>query len=280
MTARRVIVTGASKGIGRAVADALAQRGWHVVLVARDAVALERARDELPGEGHDALALDVADETAWRRLAPRLDAVDGLVCAAARLEPVGPIGTYSTAEFRRTLDVNVIGTLHAIQVCLPALRARRGAVVTFSGGGATAPLRRFDAYAASKAAVVRLTENLAAELSDDGVRVNCVAPGFVATDIHKATLAAGPDLAGESYFERTRAELEQGGSPPTEAAELACLLLEGDPQASFTGKLISARWDPWRDVEFRRRLAEQPDLATLRRVDEMFFATVGQPAST
>ena len=61
----------------------------------------------------------------------------------------------------------------------------------------------------SKAAIARLTENMAAELADDGVRINCVAPGFVATDIHNTTLAAGPELAGAGYFERTRSELEQ-----------------------------------------------------------------------
>ena len=202
--------------------------------------------------------MDVADEDAWERLAPHLGDVHGLVCAAAVLDPVGPIGSYAVADFRRTLNINVVGTLLAIGTCLPALRASRGAVVTFGGGGATSPLPRFDAYAASKAAVVRLTENLALELAGEGVRVNCVSPGFVATSIHRSTLAAGPELAGADYFERTRAELERGGVPAREAAELICLLLEGDPDAPFTGKLISAQWDGWREAGFRRRLASEP----------------------
>jgi len=279
LSARRAVVTGGSKGIGRAVASALAERGWRVVLLARDAAALERTREELPGGGHEALTLDVADEKSWQRLAPRLDEVDGLVCAAGVLDPVGPIGSYGADAFRRTMDVNVLGTLLAIGACLPALRERSGAVVTFSGGGATAPLPRFDAYAASKAAVVRLTENIAVELARDGVRLNCIAPGFVATDIHEATLSAGPGLAGEEYFARTRAELERGGVPPGEAAELACLLLEGDPEAWFSGRLISAQWDPWRKPSFRRRLAAEPDLATLRRIDDVFFAAIGREGS-
>jgi len=275
---RRAIVTGGSRGIGRAIAADLAEKGWSVVLIGRDAAALEQVQRELPGAGHVRLAFDVADEQSWQRHAAHFRELDGLVCAAALLDPVGPIGTYSAADFRRTLEVNVLGTLLAIEACLPALRASGGAVVTFSGGGATSPLPRFDAYAASKAAVVRLTENLAVELSDAGVRINCVAPGFVATDIHRATLAAGPELAGEEYFKRTRAELEQGGVPIEEAAALTCLLLEDDTQASFTGRLISAQWDPWRDPNFRRRLAEDPDLATLRRIDDMFFAAVREQA--
>jgi NAD(P)-dependent dehydrogenase (short-subunit alcohol dehydrogenase family) len=275
LSGRRAVVTGGSRGIGLAVASALAERGWRVALIARDALALERAVGGLAGTGHEALALDVADEASWQALAGRFAEVDGLVCAAAVIDPVGPIGTYSAADFRRTMDVNVLGTLLAIQTCLAGLRSSRGAIATFSGGGATAPLPRFDAYAASKAAVVRLSENIAVELQDEGVRVNCIAPGFVATDIHRATLAAGPGLVGEDYYERTRVELARGGVPASEAAELACLLLEGDPDAEFTGRLISAQWDQWRDPSFRRRLAEEPDLARLRRIDDMFFVPAG-----
>lgn len=154
-----------------------------------------------------------------------------------------------------------------------ALERRFGRDVQRRRSHRSAP--RFDAYAASKAAVARLTENIALELEGDGVRVNCIAPGFVATDMHRTTLAAGPELAGEDYFERTRVEIERGGVPASEAAELACLLLEHDPDAGFTGKLISAQWDPWREPSFQRRLVEYPNLATLRRIDDMFFAACG-----
>ena len=278
MSRRRVLVTGGSRGIGLVAARGLAERGWRVALLARQEHTLQQALGELPGEGHEVFAMDVADETAWQRQAQRLLDVRGLVCAAAVLDPVGPIGSYAVADFRRTLEVNVVGTLLAIGTCLPGLRASRGAVVTFSGGGATAPLPRFDAYATSKAAVVRLSENLAVELAGEGVRINCVAPGFVATDIHDSTLAAGPELAGVDYFEHTRAELERGGAPASEAAELVCELLEPDPEAPFTGKLISAQWDPWRELSFRRRLVDERDLATLRRIDDEFFAATGERA--
>ncbi|HTQ69246.1 MAG TPA: SDR family oxidoreductase [Solirubrobacteraceae bacterium] len=269
---RRALVTGGSRGIGLAVAQALATRGWRLALLARDAARIESAVSSLPGAGHEGFALDVSDPDAWSGLAGSLDDVEGVVCAAGVLEPVGPIGTYSSEDFRRTLDVNVLGTLLAIEACLPSLRERGGAVATFGGGGATSPLPGFDAYATSKAAVVRLTENIAASLAADGVSVNCVAPGFVATEIHQATLAAGPGLAGEEYFASTRAQLEGGGVPASEAAELVCLLLDRGG-VSFTGRLISAQWDPWREDAFRLRLASEPDLGTLRRIDGMFFVT-------
>src|SRR5207245_3471300 len=98
---RRVLVTGGSRGIGRTVAGALAERGWRVALLARDEQALERARRELPGAGHETFAMDVADEDAWRGLGVHLRDVQGLVCAAAVLQPVGPIGSYTVDDFRR-----------------------------------------------------------------------------------------------------------------------------------------------------------------------------------
>lgn len=269
---RRVLITGGSMGIGAAVARALAQRGAVVVLVARGREALEATIAELTPGAHEAHALDVSDETAWHGLRGELAVLHGLVCAAGVVDPVGPVGAYEPRRFRRTLEINVLGTLLAIHYCLPGLRATQGAIVTFSGGGATSPLPRFDAYAASKAAVVRLSENLAVELAGAGVRVNCVAPGFVATGIHQATLAAGPEAAGADYHERTERALAGGGFPANEAAELVCVLLGSEEPVPFTGKLISAQWDPWRERRYHERLAAEPDLATLRRIDGMQFA--------
>jgi NAD(P)-dependent dehydrogenase (short-subunit alcohol dehydrogenase family) len=255
-------------GIGLAVARHLAERGDRLILLARGADELEAAVAELAGDGHEWRSLDVSDEAAWASASLPTE-IHGLVCAAALMEPIGAIGEYATADFRRTLEVNVVGTLLAVERCLAALRTTHGSVVTFGGGGATGPLPRFDAYATSKAAVARLTENLAPTL--DPVRINCVAPGFVATRLHQQTLAAGPNAAGRDFYERTQRELERGGFPAETAAELVSLLLSG---VAFSGKLISAQWDPWQDESFRQRLASDKDLATVRRIDGMLFSAV------
>lgn len=248
----RVLVTGGSRGIGAEVVRTLVARGDEVVAVGRDAKALAAIAGET---GAQPLAVDVTDEGAWAGVPP----VDGLVCAAGVLAPVGPLGSYEPAAFWRTVEINLLGTL------LPIHHLRPRTVVAFAGGGSTGPRPRYDAYAASKTAVVRLIENLA----DDGMVANAISPGFVATEMHRATLAAGeaaPDAA------RTREMLAEGGVPATEPAELTALLLDDPP---FRGKLISAQWDPWRDPAWRRRLADEPDLATLRRIDDQFF-TVAQ----
>lgn len=266
---RRVLVTGGSLGIGREVARALAEAGAAVVVAARGGEAIEETLAQLEGSGHAGLELDVSDAAAWpaalERIGPDLG---GLVTAAAVIGPIGPLGSYDPAELWDALGVNLYGTVLAIHHCLPRLRAASGAVVTFSGGGATGPLPRYDAYAASKAAVVRLTENIAA--AEDEVTLNAVAPGFVATRMHEATLQAGPEAAGRDYFERTERQLAEGGAPARAAAELVAFLLSPEAR-SIRGKLISAQWDPWREPTFRARLAEDADFATLRRIDGTSF---------
>jgi dolichol-phosphate mannosyltransferase len=247
-------------GIGLEVARTLAAQGDELILVARGADALREAVDSLPGTGHRFHAFDVSDEAAWSEV--QLDELGGLVCAAAVMSPIGPIGDYSLREFKRTLEINLLGTLYAIHHCLTALRRGGGSIVTFGGGGATGPLPRFDAYATSKAGVARLTENLSPVLAP--LAINCVAPGFVVTRLHEQTLAAGAEAAGAEFYERTRRTVAEGGFPASEASELVSLLLGGVP---FTGKLISAQWDDWRSPDFGRRLASDPALATVRRVD-------------
>ena len=275
---RRVLVTGGSRGIGLAVSRALAEGGWEVVVLSRDRARVDEAVASLAGDGHAGLVLDVADGDGWRNVAAAIAGprpLDGLVTAAGVLGPIGPLGAYEPGGFRRTVEVNLIGTMLALHHVLPGVAERGGAAVTFSGGGATGPLARFDAYAASKAAVVRLTENVAAT----GVRVNCVAPGFIATEIHEETLDAGPEVVGADYYERTQAELERGGASLDEVSALVAFLLSAEA-AGIGGKLIAAQWDPWREPDFRRRLAEDPDLATLRRIDEHRFGAMADDGRT
>lgn len=276
---KRVLLTGASRGIGAVVARSLAERGAELVLVARTEKHLNDVVASLENGPHSVVALDVRDAQAWDSagalIAPG-GVLDAVVTAAAALAPIGPLGSWDIAAFRETLDINVCGTLLAVLAGLDGLRTTKGSIVTFSGGGATGPMRRFDAYAASKAAVVRLTENLATDLASDAIRANSVAPGFVLTSMHEATLAAGPEMVGQEYFEKTRGAVAgQIGDPPELAADLVAFLVS-DESRGITGKLISARWDPWREAAFQDRLRRESDLATLRRIDEQFFTTVSR----
>jgi NAD(P)-dependent dehydrogenase (short-subunit alcohol dehydrogenase family) len=271
---RRVLVTGGSRGIGRELAHLLATRGATVVVVARSERDVGHCVAGLPGDGHRGVALDVGSEQAWRDAVADgvLEPLDGLVTAAAVLGPVGPIGSYTPQEFWQTMRVNVLGTLMAVSSCLGPLETTRGAIVALAGGGATSPQPRYDAYASSKAAVARLAENLAFELGPRGVRINAVSPGFVATEIHAATLQAGPELAGAAYFADTERQLRDGAVPALRAAELTAFLLSAAAEG-IEGRLISAPWDPWEEPAFQRRLRELPDLARVRRIDEQRYTS-------
>jgi 3-oxoacyl-[acyl-carrier protein] reductase len=273
-TRPHALVTGGSLGIGYAVAAALAGDGWRVTIAARSLDAVSSAVAALPGDEHAGLRLDIADPDAWPAAIAELrdGGLDGVVCAAGILGPIGPLAEIDPLAAIATIEVNLVGTLLTLHHTLPLLQAAGGRAVTFSGGGGTAPLTRYDAYAASKAGVVRLTENVAA---DGAVEINSVAPGFVVTRMHEQTLAAGPDAAGPEYHERTRTQIAAGGFPAGEAAELVSFLLSPDAQG-ITGKLLSAQWDPWRDPAFRQRLRTERELATLRRIDDVFFAPVAQ----
>jgi 3-oxoacyl-[acyl-carrier protein] reductase len=269
-----VLVTGGSMGIGLEVSRELARRDARVVVAARGADGVNKALAGLEGSGHQGLVLDVSDHAAWESAMEAIDEqgpLHGLVAAAGILGPIGPLDVLPPEALVETVAVNLMGTMLALRYSLPRLRMTHGRAVTFSGGGATAPLARYDAYAASKAAVVRLTENVA---SSTDIEVNSVAPGFVVTRMHDETLRAGPEAAGEAYHERTRAQVAEGGFPAGEAAALVCFLLS-DAAAGISGRLLSAQWDPWRDAEFLDRLRTDDSLATLRRIDGMFFGPIG-----
>jgi NAD(P)-dependent dehydrogenase (short-subunit alcohol dehydrogenase family) len=270
---KRVLVTGGSMGIGLEVSRELARRGARVLVAARGLDAVDAAVEGLDGHGHSGLRLDVASADDWDRAFELIDAqgpLDGLVAAAGVLGPIGPLEGLDPEALSQTLHVNLLGTLLALHHAIPRLRRSGGRAVTFSGGGATSPLPRYDAYAVSKAAVVRLTENVAAA---ENVELNAVAPGFVATRMHQGTLDAGAEAAGADYHARTLEQLEAGGFPAREAAELVCFLIS-DEAAGITGKLLSAQWDPWREPQFRDRLRADRDLATLRRIDDQLFGRV------
>jgi len=115
---------------------------------------------------------------------------------------------------------------------------------------------------------VRLTECLAEEFKGRGIAVNAVAPGMVATEIHEATLRAGPDQAGREHFERTEAAMAQGGVPME--VPVACVEFLLSPEADgLTGKTIAAGFDPWRSERFRAHLDEitSSEVYTMRRIN-------------
>ena len=123
------------------------------------------------------------------------------------------------------MRVNLFGSVLCCRAVLPHFRANGyGKIIQLSGGGATSPLPRLSAYAASKAAVVRFAETLAEELRGTGIDVNAIAPGALNTRLLDEVLEAGPERVGDSFYERAVEQRSSGGTPLELAARLAVFL--------------------------------------------------------
>jgi NAD(P)-dependent dehydrogenase (short-subunit alcohol dehydrogenase family) len=259
------------------VAEKCAQAGAQVVITARtekdlkDELAVLKKISSLDHQFH---VLDVGDRSqveagvAWAK--KKFGALDGLVNNAGIYGPIGPLQTVEMKEFEDAFHVNFFGTVYMCHYFIPLLEKHKGKIINYSGGGASGPFANYSAYAASKTAVVRLTENLAQELAPLGITANAVGPGFVVTRLHQQTLRAGADKAGEKFLENTKKEIERGGVPPEKAANLTVFLLS-KASDGINGKFISAQWDPWEKPEFTKKLRQEKNFATLRRIDEVNF---------
>ncbi|MCC5949664.1 MAG: SDR family NAD(P)-dependent oxidoreductase [Nitriliruptoraceae bacterium] len=187
---RRILVTGASSGIGAAIARAIADAGGRPGLLARRRDRLEALAAELDGVAVPADVVDPdATAAAVDRAAEALGGLDGLINAAGVMR-VGSVLEMDPADCQLMFDVNVRGTLHAVRAAVPHLRRTDGArdivnVSSMSGrrlGSATSGL-----YAASKAAVHMMSEGMRREFKDEGIRVSVLAPGFVRTELFEAS---------------------------------------------------------------------------------------------
>ena len=194
---RIACVTGASSGIGRAIATALAQAGAHVVGVARREAALEDWREEAGGETA-AVAADLSDtaaaSAAAARIAAPLGAPDILVNAAG-INTREPADAVSEQGWRATVDLNLAAPFFLARALAPAMRARGwGRIVNFASLQSTRAFPGGLAYGASKGGIVQLTRAMAEAWSADGIAVNALAPGFFPTEL-TAPVFADPALA-------------------------------------------------------------------------------------
>jgi 3-oxoacyl-[acyl-carrier protein] reductase len=272
---RAAVVTGGSQGLGLAVAEAFAAEGADLLICARGEEALEKARAFLfaraqPGRRVLSAVVDVSrPEDAERLVNIAVDAfgrLDALVNNAGVYGPMGLVEDVDWSEWARAIEINLMGTVLPCRAALPQMKkAGHGKIINLSGGGATGPLPRFSAYAASKAAVVRFTETLAEEVRADGIDVNAVAPGALNTRLLEEVLAAGPDKVGADFYNKSLTQKEEGGASLENGAAL-CVYLASADSDGLTGKLISALWDPWETLAARAASLAKSDIYTLRRI--------------
>lgn len=240
-----VLVTGASRGIGHAVAHAFAAAGARVTVVAQGKEIEDAARDISTETGSSVVGLrcDIADPEAVRELLARFDRLDVLVNNAG-LElptPVTADDPQVDDTFRRIIDVNVLGTWSVTRAAVPKMTAGSRILVTSSIWGRTA-VPGFSAYVSSKHALLGMTRTLAQELGPRGIRVNAVCPGWVRTEAAMRslqTMAAERNVAeADLLSEIAGAQALDGLMEPPDVAGIYLYLASG-AAANITGQAIN-----------------------------------------
>jgi NAD(P)-dependent dehydrogenase (short-subunit alcohol dehydrogenase family) len=275
LAGRKAIITGANQGLGLEIARKFVLAGADLMLCARNSSKLEDARAELatmasPGQKIVTQTADVSvDHNVQGVVEQTLRLLGGchiLVNNAGIYGPKGEIESVDWADWLKTIEINLFGSVLMSRAMLPHFKAQGyGKVIQISGGGATSPLPRISAYAASKAAIVRYNETLAEEVRGTGIDVNCIAPGALNTNMLDEILEAGPEKVGQKTYERLVKQTESGGDSLEKGAVLATFLASSASDG-ITGKLISAIWDQWERWPQHQHELSQSDAYTLRRI--------------
>lgn len=270
---KRALITGGSRGIGKAIAAAFLKEGASVMIAARSRDELAATKSEFEKhypEIHVAV-LDVSDPRAAKTLvhdaAKIMGGIDILVNAAGIYGPIGFSADVDLNEWKKTFEVNLFGTFYMFREVIPLMmKEKKGKIINFSGGG-DGSLANFSAYSASKASVVRLTETLAEEVKKYNIDVNAIAPGPVNTKLLDEALVAGESSVGKEKYAAFLKQKQEGGVLPEKAAEL-CVFLASSASDGLTGKLLSAVWDHYKQWD-KKNIEEitKSNLYNVRRVN-------------
>ena len=231
---RSVIVTGASKGIGKGIARVFASKGAKVLLAARDLAQAEAAAAEIGGEA-SAVAADVSSEEDCARMArtalERHGGID-VVCCNAGIFPAARLGTMTAADWDQVLDINLKGTFLTVNACLAALKARgKGRIIVTSS--ITGPITGYPGwshYAASKAGQLGFVRTAAIELAPHNITVNAVLPGNILTE--------GVEALGAGYIASMTSAIPLRRLGSVEDVAYAALFLASDEAGFISGQTI------------------------------------------
>src|SRR3954470_14723747 len=240
LTGKVAIVTGSSHGIGRAIAEAMADHGAKVVISSRKAEACQEGADAINAKPPGAAIVIPASISSKEQLQHLVDEtrrqwgrIDVLVCNAASNPYYGPMGGITDDQFRKILENNVIANHWLTQMVAPEMIARRsGSMIIVSSIGGLKASAVIGAYNISKAADFQLARNLAAEFGPHQVRVNCIAPGLIRTDFARALWENPETLKAVT----AHTPLQRIGEPHEIAG--AAIFLASDASTFVTGQAI------------------------------------------
>ena len=240
LTGKVAVITGSSRGIGRAIAEAMADQGAKVVISSRKAEACQEVAGSINSKRPGAAIVVPASISSKQALQALVDEtrrqlgrIDVLVCNAASNPYYGPMGGIGDDQFRKILENNVIANHWLIQMVAPEMIERRaGSIIIVSSIGGLKASAVIGAYNISKAADFQLARNLAAEFGPSQVRVNCIAPGLIRTDFARALWENPETLKAVTMH----TPLQRIGEPHEIAG--AAVFLASDASTYVTGQAI------------------------------------------
>jgi NAD(P)-dependent dehydrogenase (short-subunit alcohol dehydrogenase family) len=263
----RIVITGSSSGIGRALTERLLSHGHSVWGLARS------DQSEFETKYPNAFFSKRCDVAEWAQvdeaaqsICAKWPKIDGLVTCAGVQGAIGRTTTIDPLQWSATVRANLDGTFYAVRAFREALRraSPRAKIVCFSGGGSTKPRPNFSAYGASKTAVVRLVETIAEEEQGTPIDINAVAPGAINTRLTDELIALGPDVVGESEYKSALRQKESGGASLARALDLVEWLLS-PVSDGVSGLLLSAQWDRWVELSGKGQSLRESETYVLRR---------------
>ena len=272
---RVALITGASQGLGKAIAQAYVEAGASVILCARNEKKLFATKyllDKfcLKNQKVQAIIADVSNQEDVRRLVGKslsmFKQIHILVNNAGVYGTKGLIEDVEWEEWVHAIEINLFGSVLMMKALIPHFRKNKyGKIIQLSGGGATKPMPLISAYATSKAAIVRFVETISEEVKGEGIDINSIAPGDLNTRLLDEVLEAGSERVGNEFYKKALKQKANGGTPLKYATELS-MFLASELSDGITGKLISAKWDNWDQFPDYIEELKNSDIYTLRRI--------------
>lgn len=267
------LITGASRGLGEYLAKTFWMNGYSLCMVSSNHDNLRSCLKRLPHiQGQEAVVIrcdlsqmDQADNLV-NTVKSRFDKIDVLINNAAILGPVGKLLDNDVNLWHKTIQVNLLSPIALCRSYIDLMKDRGGGVIiNLSGGGAAKVRPNFSAYSTAKTGLVRFSEIIACEYRDLNIRVNCIAPGVMNTEMLHEIADAGVNQAGYDEYTSCMNEIQKSDDTMSRVGDLA-LFLASSKGSVISGKLISAVWDNWTSWADHHVEMVESDVYTLRRI--------------
>lgn len=273
---KNVVITGGARGIGLVIAEEFVKLGAKVVICSRTKSEIKKALNllNIKNKASFGRVCDVSNYNDCKNLIKfaksKLGKIDILVNNAGIYGPIGPLEKIGLDEFKKTLEINLMGAIYCSHFIIPIMEKNGGGKIINlcgAGVGGNNTMPRFSAYFTSKFAIAGFTEVLADELRDKNIQVNSISPGAVNTQFNEYLIQQGPEKAGTQMYEQAIKLKVSGGTSPQLAAQLVTFL-SSSLSDHINGRLLSAKWNP-PDKLKNTRLNQ--NIYKLRRIDSELY---------